>query len=68
MLRGFRQGPDAAGAQHFANHLAVLQDADALEVGAIGPLSGALGEAAVVTKGCGFSTSIALCHFEDPFL
>jgi hypothetical protein len=61
-LSRLRQGPNAAGAQRLANHSPVFQDRDLLEVGAKGPASCTQRKAAIVTKGCGFSTVIALCH------
>ncbi len=62
-----RQSPDAARAQGLANQPPVFQNGHLLKVRAKGPAGCPLGEAAVVTKGCGFPTSIALCHYQDPF-
>ncbi len=67
-LRRFCQRPDAARAQGLANQPPVFQNGNLLQVGAKGPAGSALREAAVVTKGCGFATSIALCHSQDPFI
>jgi hypothetical protein len=61
-LAGLRESPDAARAQHLANHAPVLEQRNFLQIGAESPLRGAQGEAAVMTKSRGFSTSIALCH------
>jgi len=62
-----RQSPNAARAKHFPNQPPVFKQGYFLQVRAKGPAGCAQGEAAVVTKGCGFATSIALCHCKDPF-
>jgi hypothetical protein len=64
----FRQRPDAARAQGLANQFAVLQNTYFLKIGAKSSSGGPQGEAAVITKGCGFTTSIALSHSQGPFL
>jgi hypothetical protein len=66
-LRSFCQRPDAARAQGLANQTSVLQHSHFLKIGTEGPVGSALREAAVVTKGRGFTTSIALSHFRGPF-
>jgi hypothetical protein len=66
-LGGFRQCPDAVSAQGLANHPPIFQDRDFLEVRAKGPASSAQGKAAVVPKGRGFSTMIALSHLSGSF-
>jgi hypothetical protein len=67
-LRRLRQGPNAARAQGFANQPPVFQYGNLLQVGAKGAAGSTLGEAAVVTKCRGFTTSIALCHCQNPFV
>jgi hypothetical protein len=66
-LRRFRQRSDAACAQGLANQPSIFQQRYFLEIGTKGPVGSTLGEAAVVTKGRGFATSIALSHCQDPF-
>ncbi len=66
-LRSLRQGPDAASAQGLADQLPIFHNGNLLQVRAKGPAGSTLGEAAIVTKGCGFPTSIALCHCLNPF-
>jgi hypothetical protein len=66
-LGGLRHRPDAACAQHFANHPPFFYKRNFLQIWAKGPAGGTLREAAVVTKCCGFSTSVALCHCQNPF-
>lgn len=67
-LRGLRQSPDAACAHHLADHTPVLKQRNFLQIGAKSPAGCAQGEAAVIAKSCGLTTSIALCHCQDPFL
>lgn len=62
-----RQSPNAVRTKRFANQPPVFKQGNLLQVRAKGPASGTLREAAVMTKGCGFTTSIALCHDKDPF-
>ncbi len=66
-LGGFRQCPDAASAQGLANQPPIFQDRDFLEVRAKGPASSAQRKAAVVPKGRGFTTMIALSHLSGSF-
>jgi hypothetical protein len=68
MLRSFRQRPDAARAQHFANHSTLLHHGDLLKVGAEGAPGCAEGEAAIISKRRRLTTLIALCHCLSPFL
>jgi hypothetical protein len=67
VLGGFRQCPDAVSAQGLANQPPIFQDRDFLEVRAKGPASSAQRKAAVVPKGCGFATMIALSHLSGSF-
>ena len=66
-LDSLRQSPNAACAERFANQPPVFKQGNFLQVRAKGPAGCTLRETAVVTKGCGFATSIALCHNKDPF-
>lgn len=67
ILDSLRQSPNAVRTKGFADQPPVFKQGYFLQVRAKGPAGCTLRETAVVTKGCGFATSIALCHYKDPF-
>jgi len=67
-LRSFSQSPDAASAQNLANQTPVFENRNFLQIRAESSGSSAQREAAVIAESCCLTTSIALCHCQDPFL
>jgi hypothetical protein len=64
---GLNQCANALGAQHLAHHPSILEDADRLEVGAVGSLCRFLRPRAAATKGCLLTTICALSHITRSF-
>ena len=59
---GLCQCFDALGAEHFFYRAAFFHHEGLLQVRFELAVGGSLGEGAVVTEGCGFSTMCAFCH------
>jgi hypothetical protein len=53
--------------QQLAHPAAIHHNRNPLKIGAEGTVGGPLGEAAIMTEGCGLSTRFTLCHFRVPF-
>jgi len=62
ILSRFHHGANALGAKHFTNHLAVLKDADGLEIGFEGTLSGLIRPWTIATEGCFLTTMCTFSH------
>ena len=59
---------DALGAEHFAHGATLFHNDGLLQVRFELAVGGSLGEGAVVSKGCGFSTMCAFSHVITSFL
>ena len=68
LLSSLRQSPDAAGAEGLFDQAAILKHGNFLQVRAESSPGCPQGEAAVMTESRRFTTLIALCHCQDPFL
>lgn len=67
-LCGLRQGPNTARAQNFAHFAPFYKHRNSLQIRAESPAGCAHRKAPVVAESRCFTTSIALCHCQNPFL
>lgn len=68
LLCSFYHTSNALGAQSLLHLPAIHQNTHLLQIGLVGAVCGTQGEAAIVAKGCRFSTLFTLCHFKGSFL